>query len=62
MGGRSCRLDAIYSEEGQRRRDKWWDSSTYMKYGLLIRWLLQIDLDGGPYLRETHVARKTTLM
>lgn len=32
------------------------DGSTNMKYGLLIGWLLQVDLDGGLYLRKTHVA------
>lgn len=51
----SCRLDAICSKEGQRTVDRCLDVSTNMKYGLLIGWLLQVDLNGGPYLRETHV-------
>ena len=53
--GSSCRLDAICSEEGQRLLDESSESSTNMKDGLLIRWLLQVDLGGGPYFRETHV-------
>lgn len=61
--GSLCRLDAIYSEEeGQRMLEESLDSSTDMEYGLLIRWLLQVDLDGGPYLRETHIAEGTILM
>lgn len=46
-------------EEGQRVFDEHLDSSTNMKHRLLIGWLLQVDLDGGPYLRETHVAGRT---
>lgn len=38
------------------------DRSTNMKYGLLIGWLLQVDLDGGPYLCKPHVAGETTLV
>lgn len=57
--GSSCRLDAICSEEGQRMLYGYLDSSTNMKYGLLIRWFLQVDLDSGPYFRETHVAGGT---
>ena len=30
--------------------------STNMEHGLLIGWLLQVDLDGGAYFRETHAA------
>ena len=60
--GSSCRLDAICSEEGQRIYDEVLNCSTNMKYGLLIRWLLQVDLYGGPYLRKTHVARGINLM
>ena len=36
--------------------DECLDSSTNMKDWLLIRWLLQVNLDGGAYLCETHVA------
>lgn len=54
--GSSCRLGAIYSMEGQRMFDSSSGSSTNMKHGLLISWLLQIDLDGGTYFRETHAA------
>ena len=35
--------------------DKPLNIPTNMKYGLLICWLLQVNLDGSPYLRETHV-------
>lgn len=42
--------------------DKSLNMSTNMKYGLLIRWLLQVNLDGSPYLRETHVVGGTDQM
>ena len=60
--GSSCRLDAIYSEEDQRMLNECLDGSTNMKDGLLIRWFLQVDLDGGSYLREPHVGEGTTSM
>ena len=60
--GNSCRLDAIYSEEGQRMFDERLDSSTNMQDGLLIGWLFEVNLNGGPYLRETHVAGRQNVL
>ena len=56
----SCRLDAICSGEGQRLLDELPESLTNMKHRLLIRWLLQVDLDGSSYLRKTHAAGESS--
>lgn len=60
--GSSCRLDAICSGEDQRLLVGISESSTNMKHGLLIGWLLQVDLDGGSNFRETHAAGESSSM